>query len=255
MIHKKKYLNLLRELAFTQYKLKDQSTFFGFMWSFLNPLIMLTVLFIFFRIRIGEGIEHYGIYLLIGIIQYTHFANSTSASMRVLRSLKNLTCNAIFPKEILVMGSIISNTIEFIFSMIICVIIAFFLGIKVSSSLIMLPLVILLQLMMVLWVSLLLSYLYVFVRDTDHLYQVFLRLLFFVTPTFYGLSFLGEGFAKNIVLLNPLTHLINFSRTIIIEGRFFSIELMLLFVLINSALIYFAFKIFKKFEPKFAEHL
>src|SRR3989304_5820112 len=146
MIHKKKYLNLLRELAFTQYKLKDQSTFFGFMWSFLNPLIM------------------------------------------------------------------------------------------------------------VLWVSLLLSYLYVFVRDTDHLYQVFLRLLFFVTPTFYGLSFLGEGFAKNIVLLNPLTHLINFSRTIIIEGRFFSIELMLLFVLINSALIYFAFKIFKKFEPKFAEH-
>src|SRR3990172_9319508 len=115
MISRNKYLNLLRELTFAQFKLKDQSTFFGFMWSFLNPLIMLAVLFVFFRIRIGEGIEHYGIYLLIGIIQYTHFANSTSASMRVLHSVKGLTCNTIFPKEILIMGSVISNTIEFIF--------------------------------------------------------------------------------------------------------------------------------------------
>src|ERR1700720_828596 len=107
----KKYLNLLREIVVTQFKLKDQSTFFGFMWSFLNPLVMLLVLLIFFRLRIGDQVEHYGIYLLIGIIHYTHFANTTNASMNILSRMRQLTCNAVFPKELLVVGSVISNTI------------------------------------------------------------------------------------------------------------------------------------------------
>ena len=65
----KKYLNLLREITTFQFKLKDQSTFFGFMWSFMHPLILLLILFIIFSLRLGENVEHYKIYLLIGIIQ------------------------------------------------------------------------------------------------------------------------------------------------------------------------------------------
>ena len=250
-----KYLNLLREIALSQFKLKDQSTFFGYVWSFLNPLIMLTVLFVFFRLRIGGEIEHYAIYLLIGIIHYTHFSNSTSASLRVLYSMRHLTCNAVFPKELLVMGSIFASAIEFILSMFISVLIAIITGIHLSWFLILLPLVIILQIMLVFWVSLFLSCLYVFIRDIDHIYQVFLRLLFFLTPIFYGLSFLGEGIAKHIILSNPLTHLINFSRTILIEGSLFSIHTFLMFLLVNAFLIYLCFRVFKKLEPKFAEKL
>lgn len=250
-----KYLNLLREIALSQFKLKDQSTFFGYIWSFLNPLIMLTVLFAFFRLRIGGEIEHYAIYLLIGIIHYTHFSNSTSASLRVLYSMRHLTCNTVFPKELLVMGSIFAGSIEFILSMFISVLIAFGTGIQISWALIVLPFVIILQVMLVLWVSLFLSCLYVFIRDIDHIYQVFLRLLFFLTPIFYGLSFLGEGIAKHIVLSNPLTHLIKFSRTLVIEGKLCSVDIFLIFLLVNTFLIYFGFRVFKKFEPRFAENL
>ena len=250
-----KYWNLLREITLSQFKLKDQSTFFGYVWSFLNPLIMLTVLFAFFRLRIGGEIEHYAIYLLIGIIHYTHFSNSTGASLRVLYSMRHLTCNAVFPKELLVMGSIFASAIEFIISMFISVLIAIATGIHLSWVLLMLPFVIILQIMLVLWVSLLLSCLYVFIRDIDHIYQVFLRILFFLTPIFYGLSFLGEGIAKHIVLSNPLTHLIIFSRILVIEGNLFSVHIFLLFLLINVFLIYVGFRAFKKFEPRFAENL
>jgi len=250
-----RYLNLLREIALTQFKLKDQSTFFGYIWSFLNPLVMLVVLFAFFRLRIGANIQHYAIYLLIGIVQYTHFSNSTSASMRVLYTMRQLTANTVFPKELLVLGSVMAGSIEFILSMLICTLIATFSGIPLSPALATLPFVIILQVMLVLWVSLLLSCLYVFVRDIDHIYQVFLRILFFLTPIFYGLSFLGVGIAKHIVLSNPLTHLIGFSRTIVIDGQTFSVNLFLPFLLVNALLIVLGCRIFRKFEPRFAEKM
>ena len=250
-----KYLNLLREITLAQFKLKDQSTFFGYVWSFLNPLLMLAVLFAFFRLRIGGEIEHYAIYLLLGIIHYTHFSNSTTAALRVLYSMKHLTCNAVFPKELLVMGSILASFVEFAISLFICTVIAFFAGVDIRWSLFMLPLVILLQGLLVFWISLLLSGLYVFIRDIDHIYQVFLRLLFFLTPIFYSLSFLGQDMARHIVLANPLTYLIGFSRAIVIEGRLFSVHLFLLFLLVNIVLIYCSFRVFKRIEPRFAENL
>jgi ABC-type polysaccharide/polyol phosphate export permease len=251
----RKYLNLLREMAVAQYKLKDQSTFFGFFWSFLNPLIMVSVLFVFFNLSIGQQIEHYVIYLLIGIIHYTHFSNSTGASMQVLYVMRNLTRDTVFPKEVLVIGSLMSTAIEFILSMLICLVIASFSGLHMTWAVVMLPFVLVLQLMLVLWVSLLLSCFYIYVRDIAHIYQVFLRLLFFATPIFYSLSFLGDGISSYVVFLNPLTHLIIFSRTILIEGSPISVKLLSLLFVVNMSLIYLSFKTLKFFEPTFAENV
>ena len=121
-------LNLLWELTVSQYKLKDQSTFFGFLWSLLNPLFMVGVLFIFFHAQLGGTVEHYGIYLLLGLVQYTHFANSTTSSMRVLLTMRPLTKEAVFPKELLVVSSTISHTIDFLIGMGFCVIAAYAFG-------------------------------------------------------------------------------------------------------------------------------
>lgn len=252
---RKKYLNLLRELAIVQFKLKDQSAFLGFIWSFLHPIILLSILFTMFKVRAGESIEHYAVYLLIGLVQYTHFSNSTSRSMTVLHSMKNLTADAIFPKELLVLSAVAADTVELLFSMLICILIAVFSGIALSWALILLPFVWLLQFMLVSAVSLFLACLYVFVRDVAHIYHAFLRLLIFITPIFYDRSFLGDGPGKYILWLNPLGHLISFSRSIIIDGRAFSFESALFLLAGTSVFLFFSFKIFKSYEPTFAEHL
>jgi len=251
----RKYLNLLQQLAITQFKLKDQSAFLGFIWSFLNPLVMLGILFVLFSVRTGESIEHYAVYLLIGVVQYTHFANSTSRSITLLRSMKGLTADAIFPKEVLVLSAVIADSVELLVSMMICVLIAIMSGIVLSGAILLLPFVWMLQLLLVSSVSLVLSCLYVFVRDVAHIYQAFLRVLIFITPIFYDMSFLGDGAGRYILLLNPLTHLINFSRTLIIEGRPFSVEASMVLLLASSLLLFCSFKIFKHYEPTFAENV
>jgi ABC-2 type transport system permease protein len=251
----RRYLNLLREMALAQFKLRDQSTFFGFLWSFLNPLIVLSLLFVLFSSKLGGDIEFYGVYLLIGIIHYGHFSNATVASMNVLYSMGGITRNAIFPKEVLVLASILTNTIEFLLSMVICVALALLSGVHLTSAVAALPFVFVLQLMLILWVSFLLSSLCIYVRDLSHVYQVFLRLLFFVTPIFYGLSFVGEGFAKYVVLANPLTYSIDFARVVIIKGQLFDMKLFFVLVCCNAILVYATYKMFKKLEPTFAENV
>jgi len=221
-IEQKKYFNLLKEITISQFKTKDQSTFFGFFWSFLHPLMLLIILYSVFRFRLGEAVENFGIYLLIGIIHVAYFSNATATGMRVLYSMKQLTTETVFPKELLVIGSVLSTTIEFIISMLIAVFIAYFTGIKINLFIILLPLVIILEIILVLWVSVLLSFLYIFIRDIQHIYQVFLRILIFITPIFYTISFLEDGIAKKIVLLNPLTYLVDYSRSLIISGEIFS---------------------------------
>jgi ABC-type polysaccharide/polyol phosphate export permease len=250
-----KYFNLLKEIAVCQFKLKDQSTFFGFLWSFLHPLLMLLVLFLFFHMRVGKSVQHYAVFLLIGIIHYTHFSNSTSASMTVVQSMKQLVTNVIMPRELLVIGSVLANTVEFLVAIPICIVIAYFSGIPLSWSLMLLPLLYLLQILLVLWVSFLMSCFYVFVRDTGHIYQVFLRVLFFMTPIFYAQGFLGDGVAKYIVLFNPLAYVIHFGRSVIINQDFSPPRDFILFIVVNAALVVISIYTFKKLEPKFAEYV
>jgi len=254
-ISRQRYLNLLREIAVSEFKLKDQSTVLGLFWSFLNPLIMLLILLLFFGLNAGKDVPHFGIYLLIGIIHYTHFSNSTNAAMAALHGRGALVTSTIFPKEVLVIGSVISNTIEFIVSMAFAVVIAWFAGVQVHWTALLLPLVIFLQVLTVLWISFLLSCLNVFIRDVSHIYQVFLRILFFVTPIFYAPSYLGGGLAQYVVALNPLAYLMGFSRSLLIEGTPFSAGLFGVFLGVNAVAIGVTLSLFKSYEPRFAEYV
>jgi ABC-type polysaccharide/polyol phosphate export permease len=250
-----RYFILLKEIAITRYKLKDQNTLLGFAWSFLHPVIMLGLMFVLFSARLGKGIDHYAIYLLIGLVQFSHFSSSTNRSMHVLIAMKSLTSDAIFPKELLVIGSVIADVIELFAAMIVCVVFAKLSGVDLSWPVLALPFVFLLQLISVLWVSLFLSCVYVFLRDMTYVYQAVTRLLLFATPIFYAPSFLEQGVAQYIVWLNPLAHLVGFSRSLILDGRFFPLQQSMLFFAINLVLLYGSIRMFRKYEPIFAEYV
>ena len=254
-LYDRRYLSVLREIAVTRYKLKDQSTILGFAWSFLHPLIMLGLLFTLFSARLSKGIDHYAIFLLIGLVQYNHFSSSTNRSMHVLLAMRSLTADAIFPKEILVIGSAIADVVELVAAMGVCLAIARISGVDLSWPVLVLPFVFLLQLTLVLWVSLFLSCVYVFVRDLTYIYQAFVRLLLFATPIFYSPSFLESGAAQYIVWLNPLAHVVSFSRSLILSGEFFPVRQLILFLVVNLLLLYGSLKLFRKCEPLFAEYL
>jgi ABC-type polysaccharide/polyol phosphate export permease len=250
-----KSLNLLWELTASQFKLKDQSTFFGLLWSFLNPLLMAAVLFVFFHAQVGSSIEHYAVYLLLGMAQYTYFSNATNVSMRVLLEMRQLTKEAVFPKELLVFSATLANTIDLVIAMALCVLAAYGSGVVPTWTHAWLLFVLLLQVLIVSWVGLVLSCVLLFARDIDHIYQVFLRVLLFVTPIFYPRHLLGGGLAHYLVLVNPLAQSIELSRSILLAGEAPSFLVVVTVLLFNGALITGAYRLFKAVEPRLAEYV
>jgi ABC-type polysaccharide/polyol phosphate export permease len=216
---------------------------------------MLSLLFTLFSARLSKGIDHYAVFLLIGLVQYNHFSSSTNRSMHVLLSMRSLTADAIFPKEVLVIGSAIADIVELVAAMAVCLGIAMISGVDLSWAALAMPFVFVLQLTLVLWVSLFLACFFVFVRDLTYIYQAFIRLLLFATPIFYNPSFLDSKAAQYILWLNPLAHVINFSRALVLSGELFPLQQVLLFIVANVLLLYLSLKVFRKCEPLFAEYL
>jgi ABC-type polysaccharide/polyol phosphate export permease len=240
----KPYRNLIREVAYSQYAVRDQNSILGILWSFLNPLLIMAVLFAYFRLNAGRDVKHYTVFLLLGVIHYTHFSNSTSAAMNILTTMTQLTRHTILPKEVLVIGSVLSTSVEFVALMLVSVALACLTGVPPSWAMLGLPLIILLQLLFVMWVSLLLAAARVFVKDLHHIYQVLLRILFFATPIFYATAFLK----------NPLAGLMGLSRRSMIEGQMLSPWVFLTLAAIHAVALWGSFRWFKRCEPSFAEY-
>jgi ABC-type polysaccharide/polyol phosphate export permease len=255
MLRDSRNLNLLWELSISQYKLKDQSSFFGFLWSFLNPIFLVVILFVFFRGRFGQDVENYGVYLLLGMIHYTHYSNATNNSMRVFVSMRQLVKEAVFPKELLVLSSTLSNSVDFVIAMGVSMVVAWISGVTPTVAWLALPLVLLLQMLLVSWVSLLLSCVFPFARDIDHIYQVFLRALMFLTPIFYTASFVGDGMARHLLTLNPLAQLIEVSRKIIMDGIVPSWSTLAILFGVNALFVVLTLKGFRRIEARLAEYV
>lgn len=248
-------LHLLWRLTVAQHKLRDQSTLFGFLWSLLNPLLMAGVLFAVFHARLGEAVEHYGLYLLLGMIQYTHFANSTSGSMGVLRGMRELTRETAFPKELLVISSTLVYTADLGLALACALLLGQVRGVTLGWSALLLPGVVVLQFVLVSWVSLLLACAAVFARDVEHIYQALLRVLLFATPIFYTGAFLGGDVAAVLLWLNPLAQLIDLSRGALLEGRVPSAAWLAGLAAAHAVLAGISFGIFKAVEPTLAERV
>jgi ABC-type polysaccharide/polyol phosphate export permease len=169
--------------------------------------------------------------------------------------MRHLTCDTVFPKSMLVFASVAASSVEFVLAMAVCLVIAALTGLPLTPSIALLPLVLALQIWTVLWVSLLLAGTYAFVQDIGHVYQVFLRALFFITPTFYSAAFLGSGPASKVLLANPLAHFMQFSRTLIIGGEVFPLAPFLAIAALNVLATIASLALFRAWEPNFAERL
>ena len=141
-----------------------------------------------------------------------------------------------------------------IISILVSVIIGVFIGVPLHFSLLLLPLLFVIQIIFILWVSLFLAILNVFTRDIDYIFEVLLRILFFITPIFYAKTYVS-GIALLIVQLNPLTHILDFGRDIIIYGKMPNAMMLLALFSTHIVLLIIALWLFRKLEPHILEFL
>ena len=208
---------LLRELVITDFKLRYQGSVLGYLWSLLKPLMLFTILyFVFVRfLKFGEGIEHFEVSLLLGIVLWTFFTEATGQGMQAIVSRGDLIRKINFPKYIIVISGTISALINLTLNLLVVLFFIVINGVDIKWSILLLPLNILELYIFALAIAFTLAAVYVKYRDVSHIWEVFLQALFYATPILYPLSMVIENASNDIaklLMINPIAQIIQDAR-------------------------------------------
>lgn len=207
---------LLRELVVTDFKLRYQGSVLGYMWSLLKPLMLFAIMYIVFIhfLRFGEGIEHFAVALLLGIVMWNFFVEATGQGMTAIVSRGDLIRKINFPKYIIVVSGTISALINLLFNLIIVFVFMIIDGVDFHWSTVLFPLNIIELYIFSLALAFFLSAAYVKYKDVSHIWEVFLQGLFYATPILYPLQMVIKFnlIAAQVLMLSPIAAIIQDSR-------------------------------------------
>jgi lipopolysaccharide transport system permease protein len=249
------YWYITRELTVTAFKLRDQGTFLGFLWTLLQPLAMLSVLYWLFRGRLGQNIEHFGLYLLIGIVLWTFFAGGTARGLISLVLRRDLIMSVTFPRELIVLSAVLtvmfSSTLEFV------VVLGFALGTGagISWTWLWLPVLLIMAAVLVAGCAFLFAPWYVYARDLDNIWNILLRLGFFLTPIFYLPEQLLSPSELKLYMLNPVTQIMTHARTVLLHHQLPSVGDIAYTFTVCVAILLLGLANFRLFGRDIAEHI
>lgn len=256
---------LLRELVVTDFKLRYQGSVLGYAWSLLKPLFLFAIMYVVFGLLIKLGsIEHYAVYLLLGIVLWTFFAEATNQGMMSIISRGDLLRKISFPKYILVLSTTISALINLVLNLVIVGFLMVINGVDINISSIFFPIFVIEIYVLALGLAFFLSALNVKYRDTSHIWEIIMQAAFYATPIIYPLSIAIEKseFAAKILLMNPVAQAIQDARYVLITrqtdtiGKVFGGEI---YTIIPFAIVAIVFILgtlyFKKNSKYFAENM
>jgi len=184
-----RYRGLVQSLVARELKARYRGSVLGFFWSFINPLLLLSIYSFVFTVILpnqNKVAQPYALFMFCGILPWTWFSSSLLESSNVLISGGNLIKKVLFPAEVLPIVSVLANMVHYLLGLLILA--AFMIGFQHYpdvASLPWFPVVIAVQLVFTLGLSFALSALTVHFRDVRDLLTNLLTLWFFATPIIY----------------------------------------------------------------------
>ena len=248
------YRELLKTNVKKEIRGRYKNSILGVVWSFLNPLLQLAVYAVIFGALLAGGDPTYHIYICVALIPWTYFTTAITQSAFTIIGNGDIIKKVYFPREILPISVVTSGAVNFMISTIIILAFVLFSGLGVSKYILLYPIILLIQYILLLGISFIVSSITVYVRDLEHIIGVVLMAAFYGTPIVYKLEQLPANL-QVIMQLNPMTHLINAYRDIFYYQQMPNFKMLGIILLIGLALTVVGYFIFKKLQKGFAEQL
>ena len=236
-----KYKSLLAQLVMRDVKLKYRRSVLGYLWSILNPLLIMTVMSIVFSQLFKYNIPNFAVYLLTGQITFGFMNESTTFAISSITGSGALIKKTYVPKYIFTFSKVTSSLVNLFFSSIALWIVVLVTGVKVTFYALLFPLVFIELYVFCLGLGLFLAQAAVFFRDIQYIYSVLTTAWMYLTPIFYPVSLLEEGIKIWALRLNPMYYYIAQFRDVVLYGQMPELTLVgggvvfaILFLLIGS---------------------
>jgi len=250
-----RHRDLLLLLVQKDLKVKYKGTALGFIWSLLNPLLMMIVYSVVFSVLVRFQVHNYPIFLLSGLLPWNAFSLSLQAASTSLITNSNLVRRVHFPLEFLPLTSVLSGVVNLVMSFGILVVFALVFRQPLGLPLLMLPVLVMLQLVFTSGVCLCLSALLVYFRDIEYLIGVGLTAFFFLTPVIYPLSAVGKSQVGYLLNFNPMTWLITGYQAIWHDNAWPDPTFLVALAVASIAMLLFGRWVFRRLQGRFAEEV
>ena len=212
------HASLVEVLVRRDLKIRYQALGLGYVWSLLNPLLMLAVYTFVFSVVLGSPIADFPVYLACGLLPYIWFNSALATGTMAIVSSGPLLRRRPVPAQILPLVPVASQGVQFLTSLPILFAFLWVFGRELSVAVVLLPLIIALQFALTYGIALVLATVSVRFRDVQHLLANLLLVLFFMAPIVYPWEFVPDA-VKPLLLLNPVTLLAHSYQNILFFGR------------------------------------
>ncbi len=217
LVAMRKYRFLIRQLVGRDFKTKYKRSVLGVFWSFLNPLLTMAVQYVVFSSLFRFDLPYYQVYLIVGIVFYNFFSESTNMALSSIIGNAGLITKVYVPKYIYPLTRVLSSLVNLVISLIPLLLVTLVSGIVPTKAYLLVPFALLCLAVFSLGIGLLLAALMVFFRDIQFLWGVLSMIWMYLTPIFYPVSILPKGVSW-VLDVNPLHYFITFARTCFMDG-------------------------------------
>jgi len=219
------YRELVENLIIRDLKVRYKSSVLGFVWSLLNPLLLMVVFTVVFTVMLPNyHIANFPVFVMCALLPWNFFNTSIMGAITSVSGNSHLVKKVYFPREILTISSVLANFVNLLLALPVLFALLAVFRMPLSIWLLYLPLVLVGLLIFTLGVSLVLATLNVYYRDTAVIMEVVVQAWFFLTPVFYPIDVLPLsanlwGMAipvrRMVYILNPMASIIATNRSII----------------------------------------
>lgn len=248
------YRQMLISTVRKELRSRYKGSFLGFLWTFVNPLLQLTIYSIVFPLIMKNNQENYPMFLFVALLPWIFFTSSIQIATTSIVGNANLVKKIYFPRIILPLSVVGTNLMNYVFGLIIVFPALLITGVSLTLNVFWLPVVLLVEFIFILSLALICSSLYVRFRDLEHIVGILTMVWFYLTPIVFPIDIFPQEVADAIAY-NPMVPIINAFRDVLLYGSAPDWGALSYSLIVGLVLIIIGLVTFQKCEKTFAEEL
>jgi lipopolysaccharide transport system permease protein len=242
---------LLEQLVLKDIKLKYRRSFLGYLWSILNPLMIMCIMVLVLSMMFRFSIDNYPVYLIIGQTLFNSVSEATTQAMFSITGNAPLLKKTYVPKYIFAFSKVTSSMVNMVFALGAMLIVFIVRRVQFSGYMLFIPVVILQVYIFALGLGMLLASATVFFRDIQYIYSAFITAWTYATPIFYPIDQVPDRMAWMIKHFNPMYAYITQFRTVVLNVTFPDPRLVLYGFAMSLTMLVVGTLVFLKSQDKF----
>lgn len=245
---------LLRNLTSRELKIRYKRSSLGFLWTLLNPLLMMAVFTIILGTIFGSQIEDYPIYFLTGYLPFAFFQASVMVASGSVVNNAGLITKVYFPRAVLPLSVVLSQLVHYMMANAILFVALVVVGYNFWPYLPVFAFAVVLLCAFTAGLAMLIAAATTFLRDLSEFLPVAFLLLFYATPVIYSVEGDLEKY-RWLINLNPMTHYVNMLRSATYELRLPGLTTTLFCIVCSAVTLVVGYRVFTHYAARFAKEV